>query len=120
MRYRAELPVPVPEPVDLFRDDDHRWPATLEGINLRRIAGHRSAGGIVYTRLSVTCSCCCTLSRSTNLLTDALGPQAVLCYLGAWLEQFGELSPEARRRFRLSIAEMRSYLDRKLTPAAGS
>ena len=112
----AELP-PAP-PLEVFHDDVDRWPTHIEGIVLKRIGGRRSdgGGGVVHPRLSITCPCCCTISRSTQLLTEALGPSAVLCYLGAWAEQFGEMTPERHRAFRPNLAQMRSYKDRKLEP----
>ena len=101
-------------PVELFRDEADRWPPTLEGFALKRIAGRRGDDRMQHTRLSVTCPCCCTVSRSTHLQTDTMGPNAALCFLGAWIEQFGHKDPEVHRTWRPSIAEQRSYRFRKL------
>ena len=48
------------------------------------------------------------------MLTAELGRQAPLCYLGAWLEQFGRLDPLVHRDWIPSLDDMKSYKARTL------
>ena len=79
-----EVPVPLAD----------GWPEKLEGIPLRKIAGRSSGPGghNYFGRLGIQCPCpehdSCQKTRSINLQTAEFGPQAALCYLGAWTEQF--------------------------------
>ena len=90
------------------------WPLEIEGVALVRISGRRGGSHSQSARLGATCPCCCLRSRSVALLSDTLGRNAALCYLGVWLEKFGSLAPADHRRFVPSLEEMQSYRARKL------
>ena len=108
----ADLP-PAPGavvPVPLEGD----WPSTLEGIELKRFKGRRGGQHGFAARLGAECPCCRLRSRSVMMLTAELGRQAPLCYLGAWLEQFGRLDPLVHRDWIPSLDDMKSYKARKL------
>ena len=96
------------------------WPEELEGMRLHRIAGRASSGGHKYAaRLKVCCPnpdhVNCSKSRSTQLMVAELGPRAVLCCLGSWLEHFG-LDEAEHRRFMPSLEDQRDYKARRLQP----
>lgn len=108
----AEVP-PAPGavvPVPLEGD----WPSTLEGVELKRFKGRHGGKHGFAARLGVACPCCRLRSRSVALLTAELGPKAPLCFLGAWLEQFGELAPVVHKDWTPSLDDMKSYKARKL------
>ena len=90
------------------------WPLEIEGATLVRISGRQGGPHSQSARLGATCPCCCFRSRSMALLSNTLGRNAALCYLGVWLEKFGSLAPADHRRFVPSLEEMQSYRARKL------
>ncbi len=88
--------------------------STLEGVELKRFKGRHGGKHGFAARLGVACPCCHLRSRSVALLTAELGPKAPLCFLGAWLEQFGKLDPVVHKDWTPSLDDMKSYKARKL------
>ena len=112
-----ELPEPEPA-IPVPPADD--WPATLEGMDLKKIAGRAAPGRVFFfSRLSIGCPnrdhVDCKKSRSTELMKAQLGPRAALCFLGCWAEN-SRLSKEEHARYCPTLADMRDYKHRKLAP----
>ena len=100
----ASVPIPVAG----------EWPATLEGMPLRKISGRRGAHAY-FGRLGIACPCPkhdgCLVTRSTQLLLAELGREAPLAFLGCWAENFHQ--PD-HKRWKPTLAEMREYKSRRL------
>ena len=101
-------------PVGYETDEDLRplWPANLEGVRLRVVAGKHDGGYNYHSRLAVDCCnpehLACNRSRSSALQVDSLGRNAPLCFLGSWLK--ASWMPEAEHKaYRPDMATLTTY-----------
>ena len=115
----SELPEPGPDSdCEIAAPDDDAdaaeivpadgdWPAVLEGIAVKCIAGRRGGKDSRAARLGVLCPCCDFFKkRSTALMTSELGPRAAVYFLGAWLNKYGQ---PGHREWKPSLSDMQSY-----------
>jgi len=92
---------------------DAKWPTHLCGQALSIVRGRSDETWHYHGRLSVRCSNAahvgCTKSRSIELCTAELGPQAPLLFLGAWLAKSHDMPVAAHKAFKPTMADMKAF-----------
>ena len=99
----------LPEGETAPRRHTRDWPTELHGHELLRIVGRRGGSHAFAARLGIKCPCCYQRSRSTELLTAELGAEAVLCYLGAWIQALGTMPAAEHRVWQPTMEQMQAY-----------
>ena len=87
-------------------------PRTIAGMPLVVLRGRAEAGHSYAARVSLACPAHpgCSRTRSCALLVERFGPRAAALYLSAWASR-QDLSPEAHRAYRPSVADMQAHWD---------